>query len=99
MVKWEELFEDEIDIQQWKIINNIRFKCTTDVKLRWFQYRVINRILGTNSLVNKFNSNETDRCTFCSQNKEDISHLFYQCVIVKDLWNDFKPWFHKKNCT
>jgi hypothetical protein len=43
----------EIDNAEWKIIHNLPFKITKSTKLQWFQYRIINKILATNSFLFK----------------------------------------------
>ena len=43
----------------------IRTLCT-DVSLRWCQYRIIHRILGTNSFLNKIRVIDSNLCTFCN---------------------------------
>ena len=29
---------------------------------------------------------ETDLCSFCNETKESILHLFWDCMVVKNLW-------------
>lgn len=33
-------------------------------------------------------SHKTMRYTFCAQSKESVEHLFFDCAIVKSLWNE-----------
>ena len=60
--------------------------CTSDNKMKEFQYKILHRFLATNSLLFRMNKIESDKCTFCGIYKENISHLFYDCVYVKNLW-------------
>ena len=58
-------------------------KCT---KLKWFQLRLVNRILATNKSVSKYSTSQSPMCTFCSLTEETISHLFYDCQFIKQFW-------------
>ena len=62
---------------------------TQEVQLRWFQYRILHRILTTNNFAYKLNIIENDLCTFCNGNKESIEHLLWECNIVQTFWNRF----------
>ena len=38
----------------------------------------------------KFGKVTSPRCSFCELYNETIMHLFYDCLIVKRLWNQLK---------
>ena len=58
--KWKLHFD--IDEKSWQSYCSITFNSTIDVDLRWFQYRILNRILFTNDLLFKLNLVEDDLC-------------------------------------
>ena len=68
------------------------FKCTNDTKLWDFQFRILNRILTTNILFKKLKIQEEDLCSYCNEDRETISHLFYDCVKVKEFWRNTERW-------
>ena len=71
--KWENIL-NKYDIE-WK---NIHFHCTKhtkNTKLCWFQYRIIHRILGTNTFLYKIKVKDCNLCTFCKEEPETIEHL------------------------
>ena len=38
-------------------------------------------------------------CTFCNNERETIIHLFCNCNIVENLWNEISTWMNRKlNC-
>lgn len=74
----------------WKKIFDLPFKITKDTSLRWFQVRIIHRILGTNYTLSKMNLKTNDRCTFCRENAETVRHLFWDCEAVDYFWNGIK---------
>ena len=61
----------------WKKILTFPFSLVKDTKLRWFQFRIIHRILGTNSLLCKMGIKTDNKCSFCNREKETIKHLFW----------------------
>ena len=38
---------------------------------------------------------ECSRCTFCNLQCETISHLFYECVLLKTIWHHIAESFSK----
>ena len=38
----------------------------------------------------KFGKVPSPQCSFCKLHNETIMHLFYDCMIVKELWNQLK---------
>ena len=77
MIKWERNLDTEIELSEWQKLNIIPFKCIYETKLRWFQYRINQRILSTNTFLHKINISDSDKCSFCHQEPETLVHLFY----------------------
>ena len=71
----------------WKMILPLPFHIEHDTNLKWFQFRIIHRILGTNYLLNKMRLKQNDNCTFCNIDKETIKHLFWECEHVQYFWD------------
>ena len=74
----------------WNKIQYTVFRTTTDVKLRWLQYRISHRIIATNKLLYKINIKDNPFCTFCQLEEETIAHLFFECDHVQKLWSELK---------
>ena len=51
-----------------------------------FQYKILLKILITNSFLFKCKLKETQLCILCNETKETILHLFWECNIVTSLW-------------
>ena len=66
--------------------------CTTDTKLIYFQYRILNRILATNTFLFKIKLSQTQNCVFCTTEPETLIHVFYECPCVRSFWNDISSW-------
>ena len=57
-----------------------------DVKLKWFQMRIVHRIIGTNIILNEMGIKENSNCNFCNECKDDIDHIFWNCVCIQRFW-------------
>ena len=74
----------------WKKIYLLIRNTTLDTKARMFQYNVLHNILYANNMLLKFGKGSSSRWSFCKLHIEIIMHLFYDCLIVKELWNQLK---------
>ena len=81
----------EMDLE-WSDIYTLTKKVTRDTKLILFQYQIISRYLTTNSKLWYFKIRNDNRCTFCKTEKEDISHLFWECVKVQEIYENILRW-------
>ena len=80
----------EISISNWQCYNIIK-----DHKFIWFQYKLLNRILGTRGYLTKLKITEDPYCNFCNYCIEDIIHLFCECHLVQSFWNNLTSWLQK----
>ena len=85
--KWESEFDEEIVDKRWKKINRLIFMSTKDSSLRWLHYRILHRIIATNSYLHKIGISDTNTCSFCNSSVETISHIFFQCNFSMMIWN------------
>ena len=51
-----------------------------------FQYKVINSIRYTNTKLYKIGFRTNDLCTFCDNQPESLTHLFYHCSRSNQFW-------------
>ena len=88
----QDYFENLFETSQfnWKKIYFLIRNTTLDTKARMFQYKVLHNILYANKMLFKFGKVTSPRCSFCKLHDETIMHLFYDCLIVKKLWNQLK---------
>ena len=93
--KWHNKLKIQYTQDIWSIVYNIPYKCTTDTKLRWFQFRLIHRILGVNSFLLKINKVDSGLCSFCNLEEETIIHLFCGCPITLLFWNNVAQWLRE----
>ena len=81
MTKWKDLFDLSHD--ECTKLFSVAFNATINTKLQWFQVRILNRILCTNSFLYKIDKADTSLCTFCQRDDETIDHLFWECEEVQ----------------
>lgn len=70
--KWEQQF---IDFPSWKLIFGKAIKSTPNPQLRWFQYRLLYRLLPTKRFLFARKLVKSALCTFCGVEDETL-HLF-----------------------
>ena len=83
IARWNREFN--IDPDHWSIIFHIPFRSLRDSKLKYFQFRFLHRILGTNRLLFLMKQRNDALCSFCNQHEETLSHLFWDCALVSNF--------------
>ena len=81
--KWESLLNREI---AWNKVYK-KTKKINDVKFKWFQLRINNRILVTNTVLKEMNIVTNNECSFCNNEKDSIFHYLWECNVVQTFWN------------
>ena len=89
-LKWEKILNIEISRASWKHIFSLCFKTIQDPFYKWFQYRILHRILGTQETLNKMGIAESPNCLICKNEVETIVHLFYHCPESRNLWHNLE---------
>ena len=99
-LKWTNIVQNEnLDIQikeRWKQIYKICFYSVCDNKVIWFQYRILNGILGTKDYLKKLKIDMNNACSFCGMYDENLEHLFCKCREVTQLWDNIQQWINNK---
>ena len=88
--KWNNIF-GSLDWHRPTINSSFNIS-TSDTKLKWFQYRILCRILTTNDYLYKRKVNDSDRCTLCKTEKETIRHLLWDCTYTETFWKRIFDW-------
>ena len=96
ITKWN--FDLDINLQnhEWNEIYKTCFKSISDNYLIWFQYKILNRILGTQYLMCKMRIVNDPSCRLCNDNVETLKHLFCECQYVHTLWENIQLWIKTK---
>ena len=56
--------------------------------IRYFQFKIIHRILGVNKYLKTVNISETNLCSLCNKSEETIEHLFWDCLVTRGFIAD-----------
>ena len=75
-----------------KGFNDIIFRFTADVRLRYFQYKIINNVLFLNKQLFKMKIVNCENCSFCGKETEDIVHFLYKCKFSQEIWSKTMGW-------
>ena len=81
-----------LNYQTWKTVFHIAHKTINDNYYKWFQLRLINRILGVNNYLFKLSISNTPTCRICNQHPETLIHLFIKCTKVTTFWLQLFKW-------
>ena len=58
-------------------------RATRSVYFMYLHYRIINRIIATNTYLYNIKISNDKKCTFCRQDNETIAHLFWKCPVTQ----------------
>ena len=90
--KWSEKLNCEMNWKQvFYKIQKIR-----EIKLKWFQMRIVHRVLSTNIVLKEIKERTDEKCTFCGQERESLEHLFWRCNVVNNFWMLLQQRFRNK---
>ena len=82
--KWaQELW---VQINYWGFIYSSPLRATRNTKLQNLQFKFSHRTTATNSFLFKCGLKETELCTFCTETKESLLNLFWECTYCKNVW-------------
>ena len=85
-----------LSAQEWRNVYKIPFQCLKDPTLLWFQYRILHRIITTNTFLYKIKYIESNICDLCHSQPETLEHLFFDCPKVLDVWKETELWIQDK---
>ena len=69
----------------WENTYRLPFLCTTETKLRVFQFMFLHRRIATNDFLFKIGLKQADSCSFCGEFTETLAHLFWYCSYTQKL--------------
>ena len=67
-----------------------------DVKLKWFQLRILHRCICTNVILKEIGVVESDVCNLCHLSKDSIDHMFWKCLHAQYFWDKLVKWIKEK---
>ena len=88
--------EEKVAEINWKSAHTISYNCTKSTKLRCFHFKLLKRRIATNVFLCKAGIYPTDHCTFCKQEPDTLLHLYLNCSVTCEFWEDIKTWVKRK---
>jgi len=82
---------------EWEAVYSKIYSSTLDVKLRAFQYKLVNNCLYLNEKLYLFKKTETPKCSFCLDHDESITHFFVECTKTKKFYLECQNWLKEAN--
>jgi len=90
--KMEHVWCKEFNINKfqttWNGIYKRKIKSMAMPKMQEFSYKVLNNILVSGKIVNKWNKNVSEKCDVCSCDNT-AKHMLYECERVQNIWSVF----------
>ena len=96
-VKW--LSEKDIvgnSTVNWQNAYHLPFLCTSESKLRVFQFKFLHRRIATSDFLCKIGIKRVDSCLFCGETTETLVHLFWKCKHTQAFWKKLLEWMSQK---
>ena len=93
--KFDLLYANRDHPLDWERIYLIPFKSTLDTVTREFQYKLLNQILVTNTVLFKMKKVDSPLCSFCHTEDEALPHLFSSCAAIQPFWISVKAFLRK----
>ena len=94
-LKWSEKLKSNIS---WNTVF-IKVQKIKDVKLKWLQMHIINRIIATNIVLNKIGVTANTQGGFCNDQKDSIKHMFWKCACIRCFWTSLEKILKEKRET
>ena len=78
----------------WKNFYLVPHLVSRDTEIWYLQFKILHRILATNSFLQKIKYVDSNLCCFCNSTEETIEHLLFECYFVKSFWNKVFGWLN-----
>ena len=69
---------------------------TKNTYLQSLHYRITNRIIATNTFLQRIGIADDARCTFCMNNDETLKHMLWDCAIVQNFISETKTYLREE---
>ena len=92
----------KLNKDEWKKIYLLPFELNVYNKSKELQYKILHKYVATNKLLFKIGKVDSARCNFCFLYEQDIEHIMYDCIYVRNFWfkveDLLKETFHIQVC-
>ena len=101
--RWHNELDCIFGANYWNKIYSLTAGIKNENKMKYLQFQINRNSLFTNYKVNKFKNHISPNCTFCELAGVDqpalelVSHVFYTCEFVLNIWVEVKNWLRLLN--
>lgn len=88
---WSSIFTDI----NWKNTWLFPFNYCINNKIKELHWKIVHNIYPTNLYASKF-SDKNSKCSFCDLEIESVTHLFYECTLVQNIWTKLELFLYQK---
>ena len=78
-------FEIECSRQNWTSIYTRKVKAINEIKLKEFNFKLLQNIVPCGRILSKWKANISENCNVCNE-IETARHMLFECEKVKQLW-------------
>jgi len=86
----------QIADEEWAEYFVLLHKSGVPNKVKELQYKIFHSYVATNKLLYKMNIRPSPRCNFCFLYSQDIEHLIFECMVVKNFWFRVREWLSRQ---
>lgn len=80
---------------EWKYAWLLPKKYCITNKVREVHFKILHLVYPVKTLFLRFNDDADVRCDFCGTEKEDVVHLFFNCIYSKMFWIELEGLLYK----
>jgi len=95
-ISWAKELNIYIDELDWIESYQDCLKWTISTKLRSFYYQFRMKDIMTNSKLCKMKIKDNSGCNWCNNPYQDMKHMFWECVEVKNIWEKLEHWLNRE---
>ena len=92
--KWDVYFEKEL---HWKTVWSNLNKNFAKRKAKQISWKILHQIVYTENKLKKIGYSSNGKCHFCKTEYETLEHLFVNCPVVKQMWDQVNNAFQMYN--
>ena len=87
---WHTELQGFLSVDFWQNTYKLTATLKYENKLKWLQSQMQRGCLKTNNTVHHIKPNVSPLCHYCRENNERILHLFFNCPIVNQFWENLQ---------
>ena len=89
---WQHKLQIHITNCNW----NLAKKCTKEIRLLVFHWKILHNIYPTNILLHRMGMSENRNCKFCTDEIDYIEHFFWSCGKINLIWKKVEEYAYLK---